>query len=83
MTRGDYRIISPTPKTPIMKMLGTAQISLKQYFSLLQERTNILVNDEKFQHFIRICIILNSLTLGIEHHDQPDTLTRYSAVQSM
>ena len=59
-----------------MTMLGTAHSSLKKNFFLVQERTNILVNDDKFHHFIRICIILNSLTLGIEHHDQPDTLTR-------
>ena len=53
-----------------------SRASVKKYFTLLQENMNVTVNDEKFQTFIRLCIVLNSLSLGIEHHDQPAALTR-------
>ena len=76
MSDGQYRIISPTPKSPLMRMMDKTQESLRKYFNLLQGKMNVIVSDEKFDHFIRLCIILNSLTLGCEHHNQPEVLTR-------
>ena len=76
ISNGQWRIISPTPKSPLMRMMEKTQESLKKCFNLLQGKMKVIVNDEKFDHFIRLCIILNSLTLGCEHHNQPELLTR-------
>ena len=68
--------MSPTPDTHLVRLMQDSRASVKKYFTLLQENMNVTVNDEKFQTFIRLCIVLNSLSLGIEHHDQPAALTR-------
>ena len=68
--------MSPTPDTHLVRLMQDSRAKVKKYFTLLQENMNVTVNDEKFQTFIRLCIVLNSLSLGIEHHDQPAALTR-------
>lgn len=82
-SQGCCRVLSPTPKAPIVILMESCQASVRKSFNLLQENINTVVNDERFKHFIRICIILNSLSLGIEHHDQPEVLTRWRRVIRM
>ena len=65
----------------------------------MTSKLNYIVNDNKFQHFIRLCIILNSLRLakeasdtyikhnifsmGIEHHNQPEMLSRMVEISNL
>ena len=37
-----------------------------------------MVRHNMFQQTIRVCILLNTLSLSLEHHDQPELLTKAS-----
>ena len=37
-----------------------------------------MVRHSRFQLAIRVCILLNTLSLSLEHHDQPELLTKAS-----
>ena len=37
-----------------------------------------MLRHDMFQQAIRVCILLNTLSLSLEHHDQPELLTKAS-----
>lgn len=42
-----------------------------------------MVDHTMFQQGILLCIFINSFSMGIEYHDQPETLTRVVEVSNM
>ena len=42
-----------------------------------------LVKHNIFLQGIRVCIFLNTLSMSIEHHDQPETLTRIVEISNL
>lgn len=46
-----------------------------RFFKLTRKYIKILVNHKYFQQGILLAILVNTLSMGIEYHDQPDYLT--------
>ena len=44
---------------------------MKNEFAVLRHRCNILVMNSAFSKFILLAIVLNTICMAIEHHDQP------------
>ena len=59
----DYKILTPTPKSSLTIMISKMMNFLESNYLALTSRLKRIVTDSKFQHLIRICIILNSLRL--------------------
>ena len=55
------KIIIPTPKSKFSQMRTNLKDEITKNYLLLTEELLKIVNENRFQHFIRICIILNSL----------------------
>ena len=94
-----FKIMGPSPKPPLKQFLFSMKMYMGQNCQQMTSKLNYIVNDNKFQHFIRLCIILNSLRLakealetyikhnifsmGIEHHNQPETLSRMVEISNL
>ena len=42
-----------------------------------------MIRHNVLQQGIRICILLNTLSLSLEHHDQPELLTRVLEISNL
>ena len=56
-----FKIMSPSPKPPLKQILFNMKMYVRHNCQHMTSKLNLIVNDNKFQHFIRLCIILNSL----------------------
>ena len=88
----DLNTITPTKKKPVIRWdTGRVFISFKKFlsrclsaclrgiskmFSDVQRFLNNCVEHSIFQQGILLCIFINTFSMGIEYHDQPETLTR-------
>ena len=57
----ELRVLSASPKSKVLQLVTKLRSSFKTNTILLTSKLNQIVNNTKFQHFIRISIILNSL----------------------
>ena len=57
----ELKILSATPKSKLLLLLSKLRTSFKTNLLMMTSKLYRIVNNTKFQHFIRICIILNSL----------------------
>ena len=48
-----------------------------------QKHLESFVDHNVFQRFILFCILINTFSMGIEFHDQPDLLTRIVEVSNL
>ena len=55
------KIIIPTPKGQFSQMITNIKDQITENYLRLTTELLKIVNENRFQHFIRICIILNSL----------------------
>ena len=44
---------------------------------------NLVVDHNLFQQFILLCIFVNSFSMAIEYHNQPETLTKVVEVSNL
>ena len=56
---------------------------IHQSFTLIQTRLNLFVEHNLFQQFILLCIFINTFSMSIEYHDQPETLTKVVEVSNL
>ena len=56
---------------------------MKRTFSAVRANLNFMVKHNLFLQGIRVCIFLNTLSMSIEYHDQPDILTRIMEISNL
>ena len=56
---------------------------ISQFFGKIRAGLNFLVDHSIFQQGILLCIFINTFSMGIEYHDQPETLTRVVEVSNL
>ena len=49
----------------------------------VREMLREMLRQDMFQQAIRVCILLNTLTLSLEHHDQPELLTKVLEISNL
>ncbi|XP_067275630.1 voltage-dependent T-type calcium channel subunit alpha-1H isoform X2 [Pseudorasbora parva] len=54
---------------------NTLGIRLPQYWENFRDKLTQIVDSKYFNQGIMFAILVNTLSMGIEHHDQPDVLT--------
>ncbi|XP_067277633.1 voltage-dependent T-type calcium channel subunit alpha-1H-like isoform X2 [Pseudorasbora parva] len=54
---------------------NTLAIRLPQYWENFRDKLTQIVDSKYFNQGIMFAILLNTLSMGIEHHDQPEVLT--------
>ena len=59
------KIITPTPKSQFSQMIMKRKVQIRENYLRMTSKLHNIVNENKFQYFIRICIILNSLRYKI------------------
>ena len=52
-------------------------------FGKFRRALNICVDHSIFQQGILLCIFINTFSMGIEYHDQPETLTKVVEVSNL
>ena len=52
-------------------------------FAAVRENLQMMILHNVFLQGIRVCILLNTLSLSLEHHDQPENLTKVRTCTSM
>ncbi|XP_050521806.1 voltage-dependent T-type calcium channel subunit alpha-1G-like isoform X2 [Daktulosphaira vitifoliae] len=62
-------------KACLTEAVGCLQIYCLVGCSLLRECIKLLVNHRRFQQCILLAILINTLSMGIEYHNQPQELT--------
>ena len=91
----DLNTITPTKKKPVIRWrtfsislfegflfrcLSACLKGISKMFRDVQRYLNNCVEHSIFQQGILLCIFINTFSMGIEYHDQPETLTRVTHI---
>ena len=95
----ELNIITPTKKKPMFRLLKYCGVNLYHFvvircisaclkgicnfFGRIRACLNFIVDHTIFQQGILLCIFINTFSMGIEYHDQPETLTRVVEVSNL
>ena len=63
-------------KISLLRCLSACLRGISKMFRDVQRYLNNCVEHSIFQQGILLCIFINTFSMGIEYHDQPETLTR-------
>jgi len=79
----DLDVITPTQKKPMFRCLAACWGALSACFSHCRACLSFTVDHNIFQQGILLCIFINTFSMGIEYHDQPETLTRVVEISNL
>ncbi|XP_014366903.2 voltage-dependent T-type calcium channel subunit alpha-1G isoform X2 [Papilio machaon] len=64
-----------TRKSRVCNLCSTFWKRISKFLSLLRKHIKTVVNHKYFQQGILLAILINTLSMGIEYHNQPEELT--------
>merc|ERR550519_1046713 len=79
----DLDVITPTQKKPMFRCLSACVKGISNFFGRIRACLNFTVDHNIFQQGILLCIFINTFSMGIEYHDQPETLTRVVEISNL
>ena len=79
----DLEVITPTQKKPMFRCLSACWNATSACFSQCRDCLSFCVDHNIFQQGILLCIFINTFSMGIEYHDQPETLTRVVEISNL
>ncbi len=81
MASEEYYELAVTPKK--LNRCQTSFGCIAKFFTTCQVHLEALVDHNMFQRFILFCILINTFSMGIEYHDQPELLTKTVEVSNL
>ncbi len=77
----EYFELAVTPKksTPCQNCLGCVGVCCAKF----RQHLETFVDHNGFQRFILFCILINTFSMGIEYHEQPELLTRTVEISNL
>merc|ERR1719167_268898 len=79
----DLNVITPTKKKPMFRCFSACIRAIGNFFGRIRACLNFMVDHTIFQQGILLCIFINTFSMGIEYHDQPETLTKVVEVSNL
>jgi len=79
----NLNVITPTKKKPMFRCVSACVKGISNFFGRIRSCLNFAVDHSIFQQGILLCIFINTFSMGIEYHDQPETLTRVVEVSNL
>lgn len=79
----DLDVITPTKKKPMFRCLAACWGAFAACFTHCRACLSFTVDHNIFQQGILLCIFINTFSMGIEYHDQPETLTRVVEISNL
>ena len=67
----------------ICRCLSACLKGIASMFGRFRRCLNLCVDHSIFQQGILLCIFINTFSMGIEYHDQPETLTKVVEVSNL
>ena len=67
----------------VIRCFSACWKGISNFVGRIRACLNFIVDHTIFQQGILLCIFINTFSMGIEYHDQPETLTRVVEVSNL